>query len=455
MPPPTSTPASIISDAIASLSRAADAALSKSEERAQAELSRALSDARQAKNQRDEALNSLRAIEIEQVTHKQQLNNWKAAADRADLTIQNQDDTIAQLRQENIHWRDQYVRVEKSCQEWKEQFTRVEQERIRLLARLEELMAQRDSGNVSGLSSDEFALGGEHPTSPPSSSASTKIGSASADKPSTRHRQPEAVFIPHPQRAPAPRKSTGKPPVGGTKTQTKTATNPTRPVKGKVAPRQKPTQNPEGTATKGPTQRVIRRVHAVVEVPIKVEDEEDELGHTLVEDRKGRVPSDRDPRPSTSVKKVSKPGETSRTKSKTLAVYRDEDVTPPAPAPIPKRRKSGVDTDYHEPDEEADRRRGQEDSNVKHRPPSRRKSIRDLRESDFEYREEEDDESDTDELNLGYDVSPEKLGKQQRTNEPSSIPARKTGRKRKVVDAMDFDEPVVSGRRVVKAAKTR
>jgi hypothetical protein len=300
----------------------------------------------------------------------------------------------------------------------------VEQERVQLLARLKELTAQRDSvflpthathplqpqltriqfsnsqENLSSLSLDEFALGGEHPTSPLSSSASKKIGSVSGDKPSTRHRQLEAVFIPHLQRAPAPWKSTGKPPVGGMKTQTKTAANPTRPVKVKGAPRQKPMQNPEGTATKGPTQRVIHRVYAVVEVPIKVEDEEDELGHTLVEDRKGRVPSDMDPRPSTSATKVSKPGETSRTKRKTLAAYRDEDVTPPAPAPIVKRRKSGVDPDYYEPDKEADCRRGQEDSAVKHRSPSRRKSIREPSESDFEYDEEEEDNTDADELNL-------------------------------------------------------
>ena len=95
--PPTATPASIISDAIASLTHAATVAvfvqvyksesathrsvaqLSKSEEQAQAELVRALSDARQARNQRDEALNSLRNIESEQVTHKQQLDGWKTA----------------------------------------------------------------------------------------------------------------------------------------------------------------------------------------------------------------------------------------------------------------------------------------------------------------------------------------------------------------------------------------
>ena len=146
-------------------------------------------------------MNSLRAIENEQVNHKQQLDTWKAAVSRhspspdvaglvyweftiiylrlshhraqvdqadsavgphetghsIDLTwepqIQNQADTIAQLRQENIHWKDQYARVEKSCQEWKEQFMRVEQERIRLLARLEEVMAQRDSVSLPTRSS--------------------------------------------------------------------------------------------------------------------------------------------------------------------------------------------------------------------------------------------------------------------------------------------------------------
>jgi len=46
--------------------------------------------------------------------------------------------------------------------------------------------------------------------------------------------------------------------------------------------------------------------------------------------------------------------------------------------------------------------------------------------------------------------------KQQRVNAaPSNAPARKNGRKRKVVDAMDVDEPVVSGRGAGKAVKTR
>ena len=383
---------------------------------------------------------------------------------------------------------------------------RVEQERIRLLARLEELIAQQDlviypslaphnplgitnlinfQDNVSGSSLDECARYGEHATSPPSSSGSTKIGSASIDKPAYKRRQLEAVVIPSrdkPSKAPGPRKSIGKPSACGTKTQTKTAANTTRPVKDKATPKQKPTQNPEGSATKDPTQRVIRRVHAVVEVPIKVEDDEDEFMRTPVNDTKGRAPSDKDPKPSTTIKKA-KPAEPPRAKNKSWQVYRDNDATPPALAPAPRRRKSGMDQDYYEPDEDTQNRRSQGNADVKQRPPSRRKSIRELRESDFEYREEdEEEETDADEMNLGVRIPsdgrfygselsvapsflqrsfeqylyPEKPAKQQRVNEaPSNAPARKNGRKRKAVDVMDVDEPVVSGRGPAKAVKTR
>lgn len=235
---------------------------------------------------------------------------------------------------------------------------------------------------------------------------STKIGSASADKPSAKRRQLEAVVIPESdkyRKAPGPRKSAAKPSAGGTKTQTKTAANATRPVKDKGTPRQKPTQDTEGPATKGPTQRVIRRVHAVIEVPIKVEDEEEELSRTPIDDRMGKVPSDRVPKPQTTVKKTTKPAGPPRTKSRTLQAYRDDEVTPPAPASVARRRKSGIDQDYYEPDEDIRNRANFEDSSVRHRPPSRRKSIRELKESDFEYHEDEEEVEDTDadELNIG------------------------------------------------------
>ena len=215
----------------------------------------------------------------------------------------------------------------------------------------------------------------------------------------------EAVVVPvidKNYKATGPRK---KPPAAGIKPQTKTAANATRQVKDKAPPKQKSTYNAEGSTTKGPTQKVIRRVHAVVDVPIKTEEDEDELWRTPTGDIKGRTLPDGDPKPPKTVKRTVRAAEPPREKSKSWQVYRedDNDVTPPAPVSISKRRKSGVDQDYYEPNEDVYDRRGLENANVRHRPPARKKSIRDLRESDFEYHEEEDkeeEETDADELNL-------------------------------------------------------
>jgi len=214
----------------------------------------------------------------------------------------------------------------------------------------------------------------------------------------------EAVVIPVSDKhykVPGPRKSAGKPSAGGTKTQTKTASSTTRQVKDKAPPKQKSTQNPEGSTAKGPTQKVIRRVHATVEIPIKTEDDEDVLGLTPISDTEGRAPPASGSKPSKTVKKTTRAAEQPREKSKSWQVYRENenDVTPPAP--VSKRRKSGADQDCYEPEGIYDWPTI-EDANVRRRPPARRKSIRDLRESDFEYHEEEDEEeTDADELNLG------------------------------------------------------
>lgn len=151
-------------------------------------------------------------------------------------------------------------------------------------------------------------------------------------------------------------------------------------------------------------QRLIRRVHATVEVPIKVEDEEEKLVDSLANDKKGKIPPEKDPKLSTAIEKDPRFTEQSRMNNKTLSLHVDDDSTPPAPGPLPKRRKSGIERDHNERDKNVYNWRNQEDLNFRHRPPPRRKSIRELRDSDFEYHEREDEEgedSDTDELNLG------------------------------------------------------
>ena len=304
---------------------------------------------------------------------------------------------------------------------------RVEQERIRLSARLEELPAQQElviyspphhstlraeltsidsQGNIGGSSLDEYTQYGESPTSPPPSSASTKIGSASVDEPSLKRRQLDAIFIPTNCKlfkTPVTHKSIGKPSAGGTRTQTKTVTNTTRPVQDKAAPKQKSAQNSDGCATEGPVQKVISRVHTVG-VNIKIEDDEDGLLCTPVNDTKWRAPPDNDSKPSKTVKRATKPVGPQRTGNKGLPAYMDDDATP---APVPRRRKSKIDEeDYYEPSGDAYSWQSREDANVRRWPPPRRKSIRELRESDFEYHEEEEDEeTDADELNLRVRLS--------------------------------------------------
>ena len=252
---------------------------------------------------------------------------------------------------------------------------------------------------VDDPSLEEDARYREHVASPPSST-STKIGSVSGEKPPARHRQAEAVAE-RPQKASGPRKSTGKLSAAGTKTQTKTATNTSRPTtKTKNTLNPKSLQNPEGSASKGPTQKVIRRVHAIVEVPIKVEDDDEELTHDLVNVRKGRVSSNKGPNPPTAIRKAARVVEPTRTNGKPLPSCMDGDGTPPAP--LPRRRKSGIDREYLEPDEDQNCYRSEEDVNVRHRPPPRRKSIKELKNSDFEYLEDEEEEGEeSDELNLG------------------------------------------------------
>jgi outer membrane PBP1 activator LpoA protein len=49
------------------------------EDQARLDVTRAASEARQARSQRDEALNALRAVEMEQSNHTQQLQGWKTA----------------------------------------------------------------------------------------------------------------------------------------------------------------------------------------------------------------------------------------------------------------------------------------------------------------------------------------------------------------------------------------
>lgn len=63
------------------------------------------------------------------------------------MQIEHQNETIAQLREEASQWKGQLLRYEETsrreAQDWKEQYLRAEQERIRLAARVDELVTDQ------------------------------------------------------------------------------------------------------------------------------------------------------------------------------------------------------------------------------------------------------------------------------------------------------------------------
>lgn len=63
------------------------------------------------------------------------------------MQMKHQAETIAQLREEVTQWKSQLSRLEETSrrevQDWKEQYLRAEQERSRLSARVDELIAEQ------------------------------------------------------------------------------------------------------------------------------------------------------------------------------------------------------------------------------------------------------------------------------------------------------------------------
>ncbi|KAI6039301.1 hypothetical protein EDC04DRAFT_3140918 [Pisolithus marmoratus] len=136
----STAPSAVLTDALAAIDRAATLAITTAQEQATA-------DAREARRDRDEAVKALHACRLEEQAWREEANTWKAAAHQAELTIEHHLETIAQLRQEATQWKEQCLRLEETSRleavSWKEQFLRVEQERSRLAQRVDELVSER------------------------------------------------------------------------------------------------------------------------------------------------------------------------------------------------------------------------------------------------------------------------------------------------------------------------
>jgi hypothetical protein len=258
------TPSTILSDALASFNRAATLAFNAAQDQARKDVTQATTDARDARRERDDAVNDLQSYRLEEQA-------WKAAADHAELTINHHLETIAQLRQEAVQWKNQCLRLEETSRQeatsWKEQFLRVEQERSKLAQRVEELVAEQ-------LGSAQTSVTPYTPVVRYSA-----MGNLST---STRF-----------QRVPAPDTLTPRlqeyPPSTSGHSVSKTTSNANRTRPGPIL--QLPTPSSEnqrsarqrviqetappvtqpGLTSNGTRQVLIRRVQAVVEIPVKEE----------------------------------------------------------------------------------------------------------------------------------------------------------------------------------------
>ncbi|KAH7885297.1 hypothetical protein F5I97DRAFT_1928694 [Phlebopus sp. FC_14] len=273
------TPSAILTDALASFNKAANLAFTAAQDQARKDITQATADTREARRERDEAVKALHSCRLEEQAWKQEASVWKAAADQADLTIKHHLETIAQLRQEATQWKDQCLRLEETSRQeaisWKEQFLRVEQERYKLAQRVDELVAEQLSGNQTQVSTTPFTPMLRY-SGVGDLSASTRLQQLPAAQESLLLEADETSTRPTTSKS-KPSSSTRKPrqvPVVQLPTPISENQRGARQRALQPVPPSHPSSRPRPTS--GERQVLIRRVQAVVEVPVKEESVDDD-----------------------------------------------------------------------------------------------------------------------------------------------------------------------------------
>ncbi|KAG1770876.1 hypothetical protein EV702DRAFT_1138318 [Suillus placidus] len=243
----TNTPPSVIlTDALASLNKAVNIAFTSIQDQSRQEVTQASAETREARRERDEAVKALHELRLEEQVWKQEAGARQSAVEQAELTIKHHAETIAQLRYESEQWKQQCLRLEDTSRQeatsWKEQFLRVEQERHKLATRVDELMEEQLSQTVQTHASiTPFTTMLRYPNT----TASTSLSNPPA---STRHR-----FPPYTSELPDESISTS-------------LSRAPKPISANC--------RASGDKSK---QYLIRRVQAVIEVPVKEESVENTI----------------------------------------------------------------------------------------------------------------------------------------------------------------------------------
>ncbi|KAJ3567039.1 hypothetical protein NP233_g6621 [Leucocoprinus birnbaumii] len=129
-------PSALFSDSISVFTKSATKAFNEFQSQVRGDIARAEADARQARNERDEALKALQESKRETQLYKDEILEYKARLKEAELTNSHHLDNYALLQRETSQWKDQ-------AKNWQEHFLRVEQERCSLASRMDELVTER------------------------------------------------------------------------------------------------------------------------------------------------------------------------------------------------------------------------------------------------------------------------------------------------------------------------
>ncbi|OSX59954.1 hypothetical protein POSPLADRAFT_1070933 [Postia placenta MAD-698-R-SB12] len=315
MPP---TPSSIISDALNSLSKATNIALATVEDQARSDVARANAEASETRRERDDALKQLHALRIEERDWERREEAWKAALDKAELTIKHHNETIAHLRAETHQWKAQLSRLEETSRQeiadWKEQYLHAEQDRCHLSSRINELVAEQLAWNTQ-VNAGVVATTQKTPypdfyDSSTSSTTTKRASTLSAvpslhkqqtpllsaqpgDEPQSQPRKSRPAQTPS-KAAPNAVKAVAPTPSRASQIQTRVnePSGPTsKTLRTSQAPHLSTTRMTPGSRSKQQAeaqplqQRVIRRVQAIISVPVK--EEEDSEGEGLESEASG------------------------------------------------------------------------------------------------------------------------------------------------------------------------
>lgn len=219
-----SDPSVAVAEAFKQFSQATVSALRAYEQGTRARLSQAEDDLRALRRERDDALRDFNASREQAQVWVAEVDKWKSEANNAIVVNTHQAELVNQLRQEAQQWKDQCLRLEETLRgeikAWKDQFLRVDAEHTRLL---NQQLSAPSSQNTLAAQDDST---------------------------------PKCVPVPLPGDSSATSSATKR-------RVSASASSSTAHVDNKPAP------------TKALLPRVVRRVQAFIEVPVKEEEQED------------------------------------------------------------------------------------------------------------------------------------------------------------------------------------